>query len=64
MVNSRDCLNCNATNHNDCFRSKCITADGHTRPVSVVNRMLPGPVIILNYSFTTIKFLIMFLKTV
>ena len=31
-------------NNKDCFRSKCISANGFTRPVRVINRMLPGPV--------------------
>jgi FtsP/CotA-like multicopper oxidase with cupredoxin domain len=42
MVLSHHCLNC-ASNETDCFRENCITANGHQRPIRVVNRMLPGP---------------------
>ena len=41
---SRACYNC-PTNEEDCFRQNCIPANGYTRTVEVVNRMLPGPTI-------------------
>lgn len=42
MVLSHDCLNCTIS-HSDCFRAKCISANGYRRPIRVINRMLPGP---------------------
>ena len=41
---SRACYNC-PTNEQDCNRQNCIPANGYTRTVEVVNRMLPGPTI-------------------
>lgn len=39
---SKACYNC-PFNKTDCFRPHCIPADGVSRGVLVVNRMLPGP---------------------
>ena len=43
---SRACYNC-SMDASDCFRKDCISADGVKRVVKVVNRMLPGPNIIV-----------------
>lgn len=41
---SKACYNC-PRNLTDCYRPHCISADGMRRPIIVVNRMFPGPVI-------------------
>lgn len=41
---SKACYNC-PSNQTDCFRPHCIAADGMKRTITVVNRMMPGPII-------------------
>lgn len=41
---SKACFDC-PKNLTDCFRPHCITADGIPRPITVVNRQMPGPAI-------------------
>ena len=42
-VLTRDCLECSMNVKKDCFRKYCIAANGISRTMKVVNRMLPGP---------------------
>lgn len=44
---SKACYNC-PNNITDCFRPHCIPTDGIKRPISVINRQLPGPSIEVN----------------
>jgi len=41
---SKACFDC-PYNKSDCFRRDCIAADGFERPVTVINRQLPGPIV-------------------
>nr|XP_039255962.1 laccase-2-like [Styela clava] len=48
---SKACYNCPFT-ASDCTRPHCVTADGVSRPIAVVNRMFPGPPIRVCYQDT------------
>lgn len=45
---SKACFNCPQVK-SDCFRPHCAAADGIKRSIITVNRMIPGPVIEVNY---------------
>lgn len=45
-VLGKACLDC-PTNMTNCYNEHCITANGVHRPVMVINRMLPGPPVIV-----------------
>lgn len=59
---SKACYNC-PYNLTDCYRPDCIATDGVKRPLTVINRMLPGPnvevfIIIITQSYFTLYFTI------
>jgi L-ascorbate oxidase len=45
-VLSKACLDC-PFNKTNCDRKDCVSADGYQRAINTVNRMLPGPSIIV-----------------
>ena len=57
---SKACYDC-PRNITDCYRPHCITADGKERPITVVNRQMPGPSIEVTFSNIFLTILI-FLK--
>lgn len=49
MTMSKACFDC-PYNETDCDRIDCIPADGISRPLTVINRKMPGPSIEVRYS--------------
>ena len=45
---SKACFDC-PQNISDCYRDHCITADGVSRDVAVINRQFPGPIISVSW---------------
>ena len=48
---SKACHACAYGNVTDCAREDCIYGDGIVRPITVVNRQMPGPPIRVNFLF-------------